>query len=221
MGGMAAQIPIKDDPAANEAAFAKVEADKLREVRAGHDGTWVAHPGLVPVAKRVFDEYMPPQNGRLNQIDNKREDVAITRDELLAIPAGAVTEKGIRQNISVGIQYLAAWLGGSGAVPLYHLMEDAATAEISRTQLWQWVQHGATTDTGELVSPTLYRRLRDEELATIASRPHVARAAQLFDDLILSPELADFLTIPAYAELLKEEALSSQLAALRETTSES
>jgi len=194
MGGMAAQIPIKDDPAANEAAFAKVEADKLREARAGHDGTWVAHPGLVPVAKRVFDRYMPQPN----QIDNKRDDVAVTPADLLAIPVGEVTEKGIRQNVSVGIQYLAAWLGGSGAVPLYNLMEDAATAEISRTQLWQWVQHG-------VLSPSRYREIRDEELASIATRPHVARAAQLFDDLILSAELADFLTIPAYAELLETE----------------
>jgi len=194
MGGMAAQIPIKDDSAANEAAFAKVEADKLREVRAGHDGTWVAHPGLVPVAKRVFDQYMP----QANQIENKRDDVVITRDELLAIPLGEVTEKGIRQNVSVGIQYLAGWLGGSGAVPLYNLMEDAATAEISRTQLWQWVHHG-------VVSPARYRQIRDEELASIASRPHVVPAAQLFDDLILSAELADFLTIPAYAELLQIE----------------
>ena len=194
MGGMAAQIPIKDDADANAAAFAKVEADKLREVRAGHDGTWVAHPGLVPVAKNVFDQYMP----NANQIDRKREDVAITRDELLAIPEGAVTEKGIRHNVSVGIQYLAAWLGGNGAVPLYNLMEDAATAEISRTQLWQWVQHGATT-------PEIYRRIRDEELAAIGTRPNVDRAAKIFDDLILNPELQDFLTIPAYAELLRGE----------------
>ncbi|HVR41141.1 MAG TPA: malate synthase A, partial [Thermoanaerobaculia bacterium] len=158
MGGMAAQIPIKDDPAANEAAFAKVEADKLREARAGHDGTWVAHPGLVPVAKRVFDEYMPGPNnlGVLRQSRSFESGSAAAA--LLEIPEGAVTEKGIRHNISVGIQYLAAWLGGSGAVPLYNLMEDAATAEISRTQLWQWVQHGAKTDTGELVTPSLYRR---------------------------------------------------------------
>ena len=201
MGGMAAQIPIKDDATANEAAFAKVEADKLREVRAGHDGTWVAHPGLVPVAKRVFDEHMP----RVNQIAEGRGQRAVAANELLAIPEGAVTEKGIRHNVSVGIQYLAAWLGGSGAVPLYNLMEDAATAEISRTQLWQWVQHGAKTDTGELVTPSLYRRIRNEELQALGARPHIDRAAALFDELILSPELADFLTIPAYAELLKLE----------------
>jgi len=201
MGGMAAQIPIKDDAEANAAAFAKVEADKLREVRAGHDGTWVAHPGLVPVAKNIFDQYMP----NANQIDRKREDVAITRDALIAVPEGAVTEKGIRHNVSVGIQYLAAWLGGSGAVPLYNLMEDAATAEISRTQLWQWIHHGAKTDAGELVSPELYRRICDEEFDSIGTRPNVDRAAKIFDDLILNPELQDFLTIPAYAELLRGE----------------
>jgi len=202
MGGMAAQIPIKDDPAANEAAFAKVEADKLREVRAGHDGTWVAHPGLVPVAKRVFDQYMP----HANQIGaGSGQRAAVTQNELLAVPEGAVTEKGIRHNVSVGIQYLAAWLGGSGAVPLYNLMEDAATAEISRTQLWQWIQHGAKTDAGELVTPSLYRRIRDEELQALGARPHLDRAARIFDELILSPELADFLTIPAYAELLQLE----------------
>ena len=205
MGGMAAQIPIKDDPAANEAAFAKVEADKLREVRAGHDGTWVAHPGLVPVAKRVFDEYMPGPNnlGVLRQ--SRSSESGSSAAALLEVPEGDVTEKGIRHNVSVGIQYLAAWLGGSGAVPLYNLMEDAATAEISRTQLWQWVQHGAKTDTGELITPSLYRRIRDEELAALGMRPHIDRAARIFDELILSPELADFLTIPAYAELLQLE----------------
>ncbi len=201
MGGMAAQIPIKDDPEANEIATKKVEADKLREVRAGHDGTWVAHPGLVAVAKNVFDAYMPQPN----QIDRKREHVSITRDDLLRLPEGVITEKGVRQNINVGILYLAAWLGGSGAVPLYNLMEDAATAEISRTQLWQWINHGAKLDDGTLISPELYRAIRDEELAAIGERPHVRTAARIFDELILASELADFLTIPAYAELLKEE----------------
>jgi malate synthase len=201
MGGMAAQIPIKDDAEANAAAFAKVEADKLREVRAGHDGTWVAHPALVAVAKRVFDAHMP----RANQIDEPREDVRVTRDELLALPEGVITERGVRQNINVGILYLAAWLGGSGAVPLYHLMEDAATAEISRTQLWQWIHHGATLDDGTPVTRALYERIRDEELASIGDRPLVAAAARIFDDLILSDTLADFLTLPAYRELLRSE----------------
>jgi malate synthase len=200
MGGMAAQIPIKDDPAANEAAKKKVEADKLREVRAGHDGTWVAHPGLVGVAKRVFDAHMPARN----QIERKR-DVKITRDDLLRLPEGVVTEKGVRQNINVGILYLAAWLGGSGAVPLYNLMEDAATAEISRTQLWQWIRHGAKLDDGRAIDAKLYQRIRDEELASIGDKPHVKTAARIFDELILADELADFLTLPAYEELMKQE----------------
>jgi malate synthase len=201
MGGMAAQIPIKGDDAANETAFAKVRADKLREVKAGHDGTWVAHPGMVALAKEVFDEHMSGPN----QIDRKREDVSITRDDLLRLPEGVVTEKGVRQNINVGILYLAAWLGGSGAVPLYNLMEDAATAEISRTQLWQWVHHGAKLDDGTVVDAALYQRIRDEELASIGGQPHVDTAARLFDELILADELADFLTIPAYEQLLKNE----------------
>jgi malate synthase len=201
MGGMAAQIPIKGDDAANDAAFAKVRADKLREVKAGHDGTWVAHPGMVALAKEVFDEHMP----QANQLDRKREDVQITRDDLLRLPEGSVTEKGVRQNVNVGILYVAAWLGGSGAVPLYNLMEDAATAEISRTQLWQWVHHGAQLDDGRTVDAALYRRIRDQELAAIGDKPHARTAATLFDELILADELADFLTIPAYEELLRQE----------------
>jgi malate synthase len=205
MGGMAAFIPIKNDPEANDAAIKKVEADKLREVRAGHDGTWVAHPGLVAVAKNVFDEHMPLQEGRSNQLDRMREDVRITRDDLLRLPEGVITEKGMRQNISVGLQYVAAWLGGSGAVPLYNLMEDAATAEISRTQLWQWIHHEAKLDDGRLIDADLYRRLRDEELQSIGEQPNVAVAARIFDELILADELRDFLTLPAYDELLKLE----------------
>ncbi|HYO79610.1 MAG TPA: malate synthase A [Thermoanaerobaculia bacterium] len=201
MGGMAAQIPIKDDPAANDAATKKVEADKLREVRAGHDGTWVAHPGLVATAKNVFDENMP----RPNQLDRTREEVNITRDELLRLPEGVVTEKGVRQNINVGILYQASWLGGSGAVPLYNLMEDAATAEISRTQLWQWIHHGAKLDDGRVIDAALYQRLRDEEVASMDASERVARAARIFDRLILAGELADFLTLPAYEELLELE----------------
>jgi malate synthase len=202
MGGMAAQIPIKDDPAANEAATKKVEADKLREVRAGHDGTWVAHPGLVSVAKNVFDAHMP----NANQLEKTREDVHVTREDLLRVAEGVVTRQGLRQNVNVGIQYLAAWLGGSGAVPLYNLMEDAATAEISRTQIWQWIRHGAKLDDGTPIDAELYRAVRDEELAAIGDRPHVATAARIFDELILAGDLADFLTIPAYEALLKEQA---------------
>ena len=205
MGGMAAQIPIKNDEAANAAALEKVRADKLREVKAGHDGTWVAHPALVPVAKEVFDEHMKG----VNQIDIRHSTFDLRPSEgLLELPEGPVTEKGVRQNFNVGVLYLEAWLGGSGAVPLYNLMEDAATAEISRTQLWQWIHHGAKLDDGRVVDATLYKKIRDEELATIGNRPHIKTAARLFDELILSDALADFLTIPAYEELLKTEKLN-------------
>jgi len=216
MGGMAAQIPIKNDPDANDAAMAKVRADKLREVTAGHDGTWVAHPGLVPIAKDVFDEHMPGPN----QLGNLREDVRVSASDLLEVPTGAITEKGLRQNINVGLLYVEAWLGGLGCVPLYNLMEDAATAEISRTQLWQWVHHDARLDDGRPVDAALYRQLRDEELASIRQRIGAARvqqgfldrAAHLFDRMILSDELEDFLTIPAYEILLdgERETLASE-----------
>ncbi len=201
MGGMAAQIPIKNDSAANEAAMAKVRADKEREVTAGHDGTWVAHPGLVELAKQIFDEKMP----KAHQIDRKREDVRVTPADLLRVPEGPITERGLRQNINVGILYLDAWFGALGCVPLYNLMEDAATAEISRTQLWQWIHHGARLDDGRAITPELYQQIRDEELQSIGERPHVKRAAALFDRLTLNDELEDFLTIPAYEELLKVE----------------
>jgi malate synthase len=202
MGGMAAQIPIKNDPDANDAAMAKVRADKLREVRAGHDGTWVAHPGLVPIAKEIFDEHMPAAN----QIDRKREEVSVTAADLLRVPEGEITEKGIRHNVNVGILYLEAWLGSLGCVPLYNLMEDAATAEISRTQLWQWIHHGA-------IAPEQYTQIRDEELRSIRQRLGAARvtegfldrAVAIFDRLTLSDELEDFLTIPAYDELIEIE----------------
>ena len=201
MGGMAAQIPIKNDEAANQAALAKVRADKLREVNAGHDGTWVAHPALVPVAKEVFDAHMKSAN----QIGKTSAGEDTRAPQLLEVPEGPITEKGLRQNFNVGVLYLAAWLGGSGAVPLHNLMEDAATAEISRTQLWQWIHHGAKLDDGRTVDEKLYRRIRDEELKEIGDGPHVATAARLFDDLILNDTLQDFLTIPAYEELLKLE----------------
>jgi malate synthase len=203
MGGMAAQIPIKSDPDANAAAMAKVEADKLREVRAGHDGTWVAHPGLVPVAKAIFDEHMPGANQIEKAAD--RNVGAPRRDDLLRLPEGAITERGVRQNINVGILYLEAWLGGLGCVPLYNLMEDAATAEISRTQLWQWIHHEAKLDDGRTIDEAMYRQLRDEELRSIGQRPHIDKAVEIFDRLIVSDELADFLTLPAYDELLKLE----------------
>jgi malate synthase len=197
MGGMAAQIPIRDDPAANEAAMEKVRADKRREASDGHDGTWVAHPGLVPIAREIFDREMPQPN----QIARKRQDVHITTEDLLAVPEGAITEAGLRQNLNVGIGYIAAWLRGTGCVPLYNLMEDAATAEISRAQLWQWLRHRARLDDGRTVDLPLCRKLLDEELAKLhASAGNGSRdqAAALFSKLIEAPVFPEFLTMPAY-----------------------
>jgi malate synthase len=202
MGGMAAQIPIKGDPAANEAAFAKVRADKEREVRDGHDGTWVAHPDLVPVAKEVFDRMMPQPN----QLDRQRDDVHVTRDDLLKIHEGTKTEDGFRLNIRVGVQYIEAWLRGRGAVPIYNLMEDAATAEISRAQIWQWLQYGAVLENGVKVTPEFFARALDEEMervkgeigATAFAEGRFPEAIALFRRLSLASEFEDFLTIPAY-----------------------
>ena len=159
MGGMAAQIPIKNDPAANEKALDKVRQDKLREVRAGHDGTWVAHPGLVPVAKEVFDAHMKEPN----QIARRRDDVHVTAEDLLAVTEGQITEEGLRWNIDVGLQYLESWLRGSGCVPIYNLMEDAATAEICRAQVWQWVRHSARLSDGRPVTQEMVRRMIAEQ----------------------------------------------------------
>ena len=208
MGGMAAQIPIKNDPAANEAALDKVRADKQREAEDGHDGTWVAHPALVPVAREVFASYVDGPN----QLDRLRQDVNATAEDLLALPAGERTEEGLRLNIRVGIQYLEAWLQGRGAVPLYNLMEDAATAEISRTQVWQWVRHRVTLNDGRVVTPALVEMSISQELNVIQSeigeaRMHSGRfeeATDLFRQLCLAPELTEFLTIPAYAMLESE-----------------
>ena len=205
MGGMAAQIPIRNDPAANQAALDKVRADKLREAREGHDGTWVAHPGLVGIATEVFDEFMPGAN----QIDKQRDDVQVSAADLLTPSDGAITEAGIRLNLKVGIQYLEAWLGGNGCVPLYSLMEDAATAEISRAQLWQWLRHGASLDDGRQVSAALYGRLLEEEMDAIRGEVGEARfenghfqlAMQLFDDMIRADDFIEFLTLPAYQYL--------------------
>jgi malate synthase len=202
MGGMAAQIPIKDDPAANELAMEKVRADKLREVREGHDGTWVAHPGLVAIAKQVFDEGMPGPN----QLHRLREDVVASAAALLEPPTGTRTETGLRHNIRVGIQYLEAWLGGQGAVPIYNLMEDAATAEISRTQIWQWVTHRAALDDGRTVTRPLVEQLIAEELIRVREEVGAARfdrgrfeaARTLFAEVATSSQLQEFLTIPAY-----------------------
>lgn len=202
MGGMAAFIPIKGDPKANDAALAKVRADKLREVQDGHDGTWVAHPGLLPVAKAVFDEFMP----EANQVHRDRGDVNVTAKDLLAVPGGNITEEGIRNNIRVGIQYLEAWLGGNGCVPLYNMMEDAATAEICRTQVWQWLKHGAKLDSGQPITESFVRELVDEEMTSLrdvlgADRfdgGHFAEAIDVFLEVALPPEYIEFLTLPAY-----------------------
>jgi malate synthase len=207
MGGMAAQIPIKDDPRANDAALEKVRADKLREVREGHDGTWVAHPALVDIAKRVFDQGMPAPN----QLDRLRDDVRVTAAEMIESPTGTRTEAGLRLNIRVGIRYLEAWLGGQGAVPIYNLMEDAATAEISRTQIWQWLHHGAALDDRRVVTHALVDRLTGEEFSRIRDEVGDARfesgcfdeARALFTQVATSSELQDFLTIPAYEVLTR------------------
>jgi malate synthase len=208
MGGMAAQIPIKSDPEANRAALEKVRADKLREVTDGHDGTWVAHPGLVPIAREIFDAHMKGPN----QLHVMREDVQVSSEDLLRAPEGTRTLAGLRHNIRVGVQYLEAWLRGLGCVPLYNLMEDAATAEISRAQVWQWVRHGAAlVDVrGEVVTADLVRRATQEEMAALRASLGEARfdggrfeeARRLFEELATAEELADFLTIPAYEVLI-------------------
>jgi malate synthase len=206
IGGMAAQIPIKNDEKANAAAFEKVRADKEREATDGHDGTWVAHPGLVPVAMEVFNRVMP----EANQIGRKREDVVVTADDLVAVPEGDITEDGLRVNISVGIQYIASWLRGKGAAPINHLMEDAATAEISRAQIWQWIRHpkGILKDGGK-VTFELVEELKEEELQKIKQQigdkafaeGRFSEAVQLFDGLIRDDEFQDFLTIRGYEVL--------------------
>ncbi|MFL9823448.1 malate synthase A [Rhodoplanes sp. SY1] len=202
MGGMAAQIPIKGDPAANEAAFAKVRADKEREVNDGHDGTWVAHPDLVPVAKEVFDRLMPQPN----QVDRQRDDVEVGQTDLLRLHEGSKTEEGFRLNIRVGVQYIEAWLRGRGAVPIYNLMEDAATAEISRAQIWQWLQYGAVLENGVTVTPELFDKALGEEMERVRGElgaeaydaGRFPEAIELFRRLSLAPEFEDFLTVPAY-----------------------
>jgi malate synthase len=203
MGGMAAQIPIKSDPVANDAALAKVRADKEREVGDGHDGTWVAHPGLVAIAREVFDAGMPGPN----QLDVLREEVQVTAADLLRPTEGPITEAGLRTNVNVGVLYLEAWLRGNGCVPLYNLMEDAATAEISRAQLWQWIRHpgGKLTD-GRKVTVELFRKVLAEELdkmrANLGAPGFAASkcelAARVFDQIVTADEFTEFLTLPAY-----------------------
>ncbi len=204
MGGMAAQIPVKGDPAANAAAFDKVRADKEREASDGHDGTWVAHPDLVSVAMAVFDRMIPEPN----QLHKLREDVAVSREDLLAVHDGVRTEAGLRENLRVGVRYLEAWLSGRGAVPLNNLMEDAATAEISRAQVWQWIRHAARLEDGRTVSEALVRELLAEEMAQLRadlnggwSSGRFADALRLFADLCFSEGFEEFLTLQAYRAL--------------------
>ena len=205
MGGMAAQIPSKNDPVANEAALDKVRQDKLREVNAGHDGTWVAHPALVPVAREIFDAHMKSPN----QIGVKRQDVDVAAADLLAVPQGAITEEGLRVNIDVGIQYLESWLMVNGCVPIYNLMEDAATAEISRTQVWQWLHHGAELQDGRTVTPELIGQTIASQLDHIRATLGEPRysggkfqlAAQMFEQMMTSNRLLDFLTLAAYEHI--------------------
>jgi malate synthase len=207
MGGMAAQIPVKDNPKANEEAFAKVRADKEREAGDGHDGTWVAHPGMVQLALDVFNARMPQPN----QIERKRENVRVAAADLLAFgPSEPITENGLRTNVSVGVQYLEAWLRGSGAVPIFNLMEDAATAEISRAQVWQWIRHpdGRLSD-GRKITKELFRAVLDEELAKIKKRVGDTRfakgkyeaARELFDKITTDDDFVEFLTLPGYEKL--------------------
>jgi malate synthase len=203
MGGMAAQIPITGDDAANEAALAKVRADKLREVQAGHDGTWVAHPALVPVAQDIFDRYMPTPN----QLHVLRKDVQVSRSQLLAAPNGTITRAGFDNNVEVCLRYTAAWLDGLGCVPIHHLMEDAATAEIARAQLWQWLHHGGLEFPDH--APIDFA-LFDHAVAAHTHRlrhsqhPGAARAdaaATLLSAMTHADTLGDFLTLPAYDQL--------------------
>ncbi|UOE41796.1 malate synthase A [Chryseobacterium suipulveris] len=205
MGGMAAQIPVKNNEEENEIAYTKVRADKEREVRNGHDGTWVAHPGLVPVAKKIFDELMPDKN----QIDKKFEEYSITEENLLEIPTGTITENGVRKNINVGILYIESWLMGTGAAALYNLMEDAATAEISRTQVWQWLKNEAKLDDGRTLMPEMILKWEEEELQKIKKyvgeeRYYLGKfklATDIFNDLVLNDNFEEFLTLKAYEYL--------------------
>jgi malate synthase len=210
MGGMAAQIPIKNDAAMNEAALAKVRADKLREVRAGHDGTWVAHPALVPLAKEIFDREMPGPN----QLGVERADVVADARALLQVPEGPKSESGLRHNIRVALQYLEAWLRGVGCVPIYNLMEDAATAEIARAQVWQWIRHRVVLDGHKpgALSQQSFRAVLAEEFVVVKdelegagkSTEHLAKAAALFSSLCLAKTMPEFLTIPAYDLLINQ-----------------
>ncbi|MCU7866084.1 MAG: malate synthase A [Candidatus Thiodiazotropha sp. (ex Lucinoma borealis)] len=206
MGGMAAQIPIRDDAAADAAAKEKVRLDKVREAGDGHDGTWVAHPGLVSVAMAVFDQHMPGPN-QLDRIDNA---LRVSASDLLQVPEGEITEAGLRNNISAALRYMAAWLGGRGAVPIHHLMEDAATAEIARSQIWQWIRYpkGVFSD-GRNVTNQIFEQAVDDELTEIRSEvgelafesDHYEQAATLLRQIVAEDKFEEFLTLPAYEQL--------------------
>jgi malate synthase len=201
---MAAFIPSRRDPEVNEIALARVREDKTREARAGYDGAWVAHPDLVPVVADVFETVL---QGKPHQKDRQREDVEVKRDQLIdvRIPGGRITENGLRGNISVGLQYLAAWLGGSGAVAINNLMEDAATAEIARSQLWQWIRHGAATDTGKRITLEWCRGILEEERTRLEAEggdsERLTAAADLLDVMFSATEFPEFLTLAAYQKL--------------------
>jgi malate synthase len=204
MGGMAAQIPIKNDEDANSIAIKKVREDKLREVLLGHDGTWVAHPGLIDVAREIFDSYMPHSN----QIDDSKGNKA-SREDLLRVPLGSISEKGLSHNLSVGIQYIESWLRGNGCVPLYNLMEDAATAEISRTQVWQWRKHNCSVESGETIDVHMINKKISEVLESIEKEVGSDRfnsgkfdeSVSLFREMVFLDELPKFLTIDAYEHI--------------------
>jgi malate synthase len=212
MGGMSAYIPIKSDPDANDKAIAQVKADKEREASDGHDGTWVAHPGLVPVAMEIFDRLMPQPN----QISKQLPDYNATAEDLLQIPAGQITDAGLKQNVAVGLGYVEAWLRGIGCVPLFNLMEDAATAEISRAQLWQWVHQNAKLSDGRTVDTPLVEsiiadELKKQKVAVDAVRYSAyEKAADLMRELVRAPQFIEFLTLPAYQRVLKDEKLGAE-----------
>ena len=207
MGGMAAQIPIKHDPAANDAALAKVRADKEREASDGHDGTWVAHPGLVPVAMEIFDKHMPGPN----QLTKLRDGVVVTQADLINPQEGTISEAGVRLNMNIGLQYIGSWFSGNGCVPIHNLMEDAATAEISRAQLWQWVRTGAALDDGRIIDAAKVEQWLGEELLKLKTGNHPLSAADLdaaadiLKQLALAERFERFLTLPAYGLLLQRE----------------
>lgn len=209
IGGMAAQIPVKGNAKANDEAMEKVKADKIREVTDGHDGTWVAHPGLVSLAREVFDKHMPTPN----QLHIKKEDFTCTEEDLLKVPVGTITEKGLRHNINVGILYMESWLRGNGAAAIYNLMEDAATAEICRTQTWQWIHGKAKLDDGREINLSLYEDLRDDEIEeirqTVGSKAYqdgmYVQAICLFNKLVVQDKWEDFLTLSAYELILAND----------------